>query len=73
MSITFAARTMKTHAPSSVLKRRTCLWALDTHLLADCIVDVHTMQREHFTIFVSLGEVNFQHSPLISAPLSMIL
>ena len=59
MSITFVARTMENRAPSIVLKTHKCLFACDTHLLADGIVDVCTMRREHFTIYSSLGEVNF--------------
>ena len=41
-SITFAARTMETHA----FKVHKCRLACDTHRLADGIVDVHTMRRE---------------------------
>ena len=58
-SITFVARTIKTFAPSIVLKMHKCLLVRDTHLLADSIVDVHTMRREHFAIYASLGEVIF--------------
>ena len=59
MSITFVARTMENCAPSIVPKTHKCLFACDTHLLADGIVDVCTMRREHFAILSSLGEVNF--------------
>ena len=31
----------------------------DTRLLADGIVKVCTMRREHFAIYASLGKVNF--------------
>ena len=48
---------MEVQTPSIVLKMRTSLWARDTRLLADGIV--HTMRREHFTIYINLGEVNF--------------
>ena len=41
---------MKTRAPSIVLKTHKCLQARDTRLLADSIVDIHTMRREHFAI-----------------------
>ena len=58
-SITFVARTMENRAPSIVPKTHKCLFACDTHLLADGIVDVCTMRREHFAIYSSLGEVNF--------------
>ena len=50
---------METHSPSIVLKPHKCLLARDTHLLADGIVDVRTMRREHFAIYANLGEVNF--------------
>ena len=46
-SITFVARTMETRGPSIVLKPHKCLLARDTRLLADGIVDVRTMRREH--------------------------
>ena len=59
MSITFVARTMETHGPSIVLKTHKCLLAHDMRLLADGIVNVRTMRREHFAIYASLGEVNF--------------
>ena len=49
-SITFVARTMETRGPSIVLKTHKCLLARDTRLLADGIVDVRTMRREHFAI-----------------------
>ena len=55
-SINFVARTMGTRAPSIVLKMHKCLLARDTRILADSIVDVHTMRREHFLIY---AEVNF--------------
>ena len=51
-SITFVARTMETCGPSIVLKTHKCLLARDTRLLADGIVDVRTMQGEHFAIYV---------------------
>ena len=51
-SITFIARTMETRGPSIVLKTHKCLLACDTRLLADGIVDVHTMRGEHFAIYV---------------------
>ena len=63
---------MDTSAPFIVPKTRMRLWARYTHLLADD-VQLQTMQREHFAIYVSLHEVNFQHPPLISAPSSMVL
>ena len=50
--IIFVARTMETRGPSIVLKTHKCLMARDTRLLADGIVDVHTMRREHFAIYV---------------------
>ena len=58
-SITFIARTMETRAPSIVLKTHKCLFVCDTRVLADDIVDVRTMQREHLAIYSSLGEINF--------------
>ena len=59
MSITSVARTMETRGPSIVLKTHKCLLAHDMRLLADGIVDFHTMRREHFAIYASLSEVNF--------------
>ena len=50
---------METHGPSIVLKTHKCLMAHDTCLLAAGVVDVRTMQREHFAIYASLGEVKF--------------
>ena len=50
-SITFAARTMETHAPSIVLKTHKCLKAHDTSLLAG----VHIIRRELYV----RGEVDF--------------
>ena len=70
MSITFIAGTMDTRAPFIVLKTHMRLWSRDINLLAD---DVQTMQREYFTIYVSLDELNFQDPPLISAPSPMVL
>ena len=69
-SIIFAAGTMDTRALFIVLKMCTCLWSHDTNLLAD---DAQTTQREYFTIYVSLDEINFQHPPLISTPSPMVL
>ena len=51
-SITFIARTMETRGPSIVLKMHKSLLACDTRLLADGIIDVRTMQGEHFAIHV---------------------
>ena len=51
-SITFIARTMETRGPFIVLKTHKCLLARDTRLLADGIVDIRTMRREHFAIYV---------------------
>ena len=51
-SITFVARTMETRGPSIVLKMHKSLLACDTRLLADDIVDIHTMRGEHFAIYV---------------------
>ena len=48
-----------------VLKTHTHLWSHDSNFLAD---DVQTKLREHFAIYVSLDEINFQHPPLISVP-----
>ena len=62
MSIIFVAGTMDTRAPFIVLKTCMRFWSCDTNLLAD---NVQTMLREHFTIYVSLDEINFQHPPLI--------
>ena len=70
MSIIFITGTMDTHAPFIVLKTNTRLWSRDTNLLAD---DVQAMQSEHFAIYLSLNEINFQHPPLISAPSPMVL
>ena len=42
MSIIFVAGTMEAHTHFIVLKMRTRLWARDTHLLADGIVDIQT-------------------------------
>ena len=50
---------METRGPSIVLKTHKCLLVRDMCLLADGIVDVHTIHREHFAIYASLGEVNF--------------
>ena len=69
-SIIFITGTMDTRAPFIVLKKHTRLWSRDVNLLAD---DVQSTQREHFTIYVSLDEINFQHPPLISASLPMVL
>ena len=46
-----------TRGPSIVLKTPKFLLARDTRLLADSIVDIRTMRREHFAIYVC--EVNF--------------
>ena len=51
-SITFVARTMEICGPSIVLKTHKCLLARDARHLADGIVNVRTMQREHFAIYV---------------------
>ena len=69
-SIIFVAGILDTRAPFIVLKMRTRLWSCDTNLLA---YNVQTMQREHFAIYVSLDEINFQHPPLISGPSPMVL
>ena len=58
-SITFVARTMETRGPSIVLETHKCILACDMRLLADGIIDVRTMRREHFAIYASLGKVNF--------------
>ena len=50
---------METRGPSIVLKPHKCLLARDMRPLADGIVDVRTIRREHFTIYANLGEVNF--------------
>ena len=47
---------METRGPSIVLKTHKCLLVRDTRLLADGIVNVRTMQGEHFRY---LYEVNF--------------
>ena len=59
---------MEVHAPFIVFEMCTHFWARDTRLRADD-VQLQTIQREHY---VSLHEVNFQHPPLISVPLSTI-
>ena len=53
---------MEKRVPSIILKTHTCLWARDMCPLADGIVDVNTKRREHFAIYISLGEVNFASS-----------
>ena len=58
-NITFVARTMETRAPSIVFKAHKRLLARDTCLLADGIINVCTIQREHFAIYGNLGAVNF--------------
>ena len=58
-SITFVARTMETRGPSIVLETHKCILARDMRLLADGIIDIRTMRREHFAIYASLGKVNF--------------
>ena len=65
MSITFVARIMETHGPSIVLKTQKCVLASDMCYLADSIVDIRTVRREHFAIYASLGKVNFNHPPLL--------
>ena len=47
---TSIARTMETRGPSIVLEAHKYLLARDMHLLADDIVDVRTMRREHFEV-----------------------
>ena len=64
---------METRGPSTVFKMHKCLLARDTRCMADGIVGVRTLRREHFTIYASLGEVNFKHPPSIPAPSSTIL
>ena len=43
---------MESRGPSIVLKTHKSLLARDTRLLADGIVEVHTMRGEHFAIYV---------------------
>ena len=54
MSIIFIAGTMGTRAPFIVLQKCTRLRAHDMLLLADGIVDIQSMQREHLAIYVRL-------------------
>ena len=64
---------MKTRAPSFVLKMRMCLWARDTHLLAEG--NVQTMQREHLVICVSstIDFRSFIHGSSVGSALIDIL
>ena len=64
---------METRDLSIVLKMHKCLLARDTRCMADGIVIVCTMEREHFAIHGSLSEVNFKHPPSIPAPSSTTL
>ena len=72
MSITFIASTMEICAAFVVLKLASVYGHLMHIFMTDGIVDIQTMQKEHLAIYVSLGEVNFQHPSSISVPSSVV-
>ena len=64
-NITIFPRLVETRTQSIAFSVR----ARDTHLLT--IVNIKTIQREHFDIYVNLAEVGYQQLLSISAPLIM--
>ena len=68
-NITFVFRLMETRAPKFDCPQHARLIRI-SWLTVFTIVDLKIMRREQFNIYVNLAEVDYQHSPSISAPSS---